>query len=85
MKRAVGQGVHLQVGHAVGGIAGAGQHVMPLEDLMEDNPVKEAPKAQAEEDAGPKQLAVAHIGSGFCGNHVGAIACTLHRVASFAY
>ena len=78
MEGAVGQGVHLQVGHAVGGIAGAGQHVVPLENLVEDDAVKEAAKAQAEQNAGPQQLAIAHVGGSCLGVASAASACYLH-------
>ncbi|MFC7693237.1 hypothetical protein ACFQY5_30475 [Paeniroseomonas aquatica] len=52
MEQPVGQGIEPQVRHAVGGVAGAGQHVVPLQDLVQHDAVEEAAEAEAEEDAG---------------------------------
>ena len=48
----VEEGVDLQVLDAVRWIAGARDHVMPLEHLVQHDAVEEPPEAQAEEDAG---------------------------------
>ena len=52
MKEAIPQGINLQVMDIGGGIAGTGEHVVPLEHLMQKNPVKESSQAQPEEETG---------------------------------
>lgn len=70
VEQAVPAGIDLKVADAVGRIPGARQHVMPLEHLMEDDPIEESSEAQSEEDAGRDRksvgvvLGAAHAGAG---------------------
>ena len=52
MEQPVRERVHFEVRHAVGGKAGAGQHVVPLQHLVQHDPVEEAAQPEAEQDAG---------------------------------
>jgi hypothetical protein len=52
MKEPVPERVDLQVRHAVGRITRAGEHVVPLEHLMQHDAVEEAAEAKAEQDSG---------------------------------
>ena len=52
VKKAVPQRIDLKVLHAVGRIAGTGEHVVPLEHLMQQNPIEESPEAQPEQQTG---------------------------------
>ena len=50
MKEPVGQCVRLQPGDRVGRVvAGVGEHVVPLQDLMKDNSVHEAAESHAQQ------------------------------------
>jgi hypothetical protein len=42
VEQPVEQGADVQVSDAVRRVAGAGEHVMPLQDLLEDDAVREA-------------------------------------------
>jgi hypothetical protein len=44
VKKALPEGVDLQIFDAGGGIACVGQHMVPLQDLMHDDAVEEAPR-----------------------------------------
>ena len=52
VEEAVEKRVKLEVFDTVCREAGTGHHVMPLQDLMQDDAVEEAAEAKAEEDAG---------------------------------
>ena len=52
MKEAVPEGIDLKILHTVGGISSTGEHVVPLQHLMEQNPIKESSQAQAKEETG---------------------------------
>ena len=52
MKEAIPEGIHLKVLHAVGGIPGTGEHVVPLQHLMQQNAIEESPQAQSKEETG---------------------------------
>ncbi len=52
---AVPKRVDLQVVHAVGRKAGAADHVVPLQHLVQHDAVEEAAQAQAEQDAAGKR------------------------------
>ncbi len=57
MEEAVDEGVGLQPRdsrHRV--VAGGGQHVVPLQDLVQDDPVDEAAEAEAEQQAGAREV-----------------------------
>jgi hypothetical protein len=55
MKKTIPHDIEFQISKIVRRVACAGQHMMPLQDLMQDNPIKEAAKSQ------PKKY------SGYCG------------------
>ena len=48
---AVPDDVEFEVVQSVGGVTGTGQHMMPLQDLMQHDPVEEAAQPQAEKDS----------------------------------
>ena len=48
IKEAVLQGIDLQVMDIGGGISGTGKHVVPLQHLMQQNPIKKSSQAQPE-------------------------------------
>jgi hypothetical protein len=50
VKKPVPQRIDLKVRYAVGWISGTGEHVMPLEHLMQNNPIEEPPEAQPEQN-----------------------------------
>ncbi|WP_234891805.1 hypothetical protein [Sinorhizobium meliloti] len=52
MEEAVEERIQPQVFQAVGGKACAAQHMMPLQYLMQNDAVEEAPETEAEEDSG---------------------------------
>ena len=52
MEEPVEEGIDLQVFDGVRRVAGARDHVMPLEHLVQHDAVEESPEPQAEEDAG---------------------------------
>jgi hypothetical protein len=52
MEDAVEERIQSEIFEAVGGKACAAQHVMPLQHLMQNDAVEEAPEPQAEEDPG---------------------------------
>src|SRR3954467_11770329 len=52
LKEPVPERVDLQVLEAVGRIAGSRDHMVPLQQLMQDDPVEKAAETEAEEDAG---------------------------------
>ena len=52
MEDAVPQGIDFEIADAGRGITGAGQHVVPLQDLVQHDAIEESAQAQAEEDAG---------------------------------
>ncbi len=59
MEEAVPERIDFEVEDTVGRVAGAGEHVMPLEHLMQDDPVEEAAQAEPEEDtAGRREIPV---------------------------
>jgi hypothetical protein len=45
MKEAVPEGIDLKMLHTGGGIPSTGEHVVPLQHLMEQNPIKESSQA----------------------------------------
>jgi len=47
---AIPEGIHLEVLDTVGRVARAGQHVVPLQDLMQHDAVEEPAEAKAEQD-----------------------------------
>jgi hypothetical protein len=51
VEQPVPERVHLQVAHAVGRVAAARQHVVPLQDLVEHDAVEEAAEAEPEENS----------------------------------
>jgi hypothetical protein len=51
VKETVQERIEFQVGQRVGGIASAGDHVVPLKHLMQDDPVKETAQAQPKKDS----------------------------------
>ncbi len=54
MKQPIGEGVGLEPSHSRGRIfASVGQQVMPLEDLMQHDPVDKAAQAETEKKTGP--------------------------------
>ena len=68
MEEAVGERVHFQVCHGVGRSI-TGEHVMPLEDLVEDDAVQEPAESEAHDEAGRARH-----------DHV---RCSTHRLASY--
>jgi hypothetical protein len=52
VEQPVPERVDLEVSTLVGGKPGARQHVMPLQDLVQDDAVEQAAQAQSKEDAG---------------------------------
>ena len=52
MKQPVPKRVELQVAHTVSTIAGAGKHVVPLQQLVQYDPVKKAAQPQPQPHAG---------------------------------
>ena len=50
MKDAVPQGIDLEIGDAARRITGAGEHVVPLENLMQDYPVEKTTEPDAQKD-----------------------------------
>ena len=51
-EEAVPERVDFEVADAVGGITGTGEHVVPLEHLMQHDAVEKAAQAEPEQDAG---------------------------------
>jgi hypothetical protein len=51
VEQAISECVDLELGNAVGRIASAGEHVVPLQYLVQHDPVEEAAQAQPEQDA----------------------------------
>jgi hypothetical protein len=49
---AIPQRIDFQIGHAVGRVAGAGQHVMPLKQLMKHDPIEKPAEPKAEQNPG---------------------------------
>ena len=60
MEEAVPEGVELEAGHA-GQRLDVRQHVVPLQDLVEHDPVEEAAYAQAEYDGAPNDAPPATV------------------------
>jgi hypothetical protein len=52
MEKSIPHDVELEVLEIVGRIACAGQHMVPLEDLVQYDPVEEAAETEAEKDSG---------------------------------
>ncbi|GAN54767.1 hypothetical protein Tasa_029_040 [Tanticharoenia sakaeratensis NBRC 103193] len=50
MENAVAERIHAETGYGVSS-DDAAEHVMPLKDLMEENPIEEAAETYAENDA----------------------------------
>src|SRR5688572_12660774 len=48
---AVKQGIEFKIGNGVGRISRACHHVMPLQNLVQDNPVEKPSQAKAEENS----------------------------------
>src|SRR5688572_9003912 len=51
MEETIPQRIDLQIPHTIGGIAARSEHVVPLQDLVQHNPIEEAAQAQSEQDA----------------------------------
>jgi hypothetical protein len=52
VEEAIPEGVDLQILDAVGGITCAGQHVMPLQDLVQHDAVEKAAQPEPKENTG---------------------------------
>jgi hypothetical protein len=50
MENTVPENVDFQIAHRIGRVAGAGQHVVPLQYLVQNDAIKEAAQTQAEKD-----------------------------------
>lgn len=80
MEEPVEERVDLEVADAVGGIAGARHHVVPLKDLVQHDAVEEPAQAQAEEDArrgGKVPLLLSRHGGARCKAHAEPKAVTI--------